>query len=179
MDRSTLWVFGYGSLIWDPGFDFTERRLARLDGFRRSFCMRSVHYRGTAQAPGLVLALDRAEGASCHGVAYAVPAAARDDTLSYLRKRELVSYAYLETFQSVALDGQGQVEALTYIIDPAHDQYCGGLSLEEQADIIARAAGGRGPNRDYLLNTAAHLSDLGINDDEIDWLVQRVRSLEA
>ncbi|WP_114966203.1 gamma-glutamylcyclotransferase [Alkalilacustris brevis] len=177
MDRSNLWVFGYGSLIWDPGFDFVERRLARLEGYHRCFCMRSVHYRGTAQAPGLVLALDRAERAVCRGVAYGVPAETREDVLAYLRERELISYAYVETLQPVLLEGGTRVEAVTYVIDPAHEQYCGGLSLEEQARIIARAEGRRGPNRDYLLNTAAQLAELDIEDDEIAWLARRVRSL--
>ena len=174
-----LWVFGYGSLIWDPGFPVAERLLARLDGFHRSFCMRSVHHRGTPEAPGLVLALDAAEAASCTGVAFAVAAEAETDTIAYLRARELVSSAYLETRQQVALTDGREVEAVTFVVDRAHVQYCGGLPLEEQAAIIARATGGRGPNREYLWNTAAHLDELGIADAELSWLAARVRSLAA
>jgi len=174
-----LWVFGYGSLMWEPGFPFVERHLARLDGFHRSFCMRSIHYRGTPEAPGLVLALDAAEGGGCAGVAYRVPDAAAEDTLQYLRARELVSYAYLETWQEVRLAPGAPVSALTYVVDPAHAQYCGDLTLEEQAQIILRAAGGRGPNRDYLWNTVAHLDELGIADDGLAWLAARVRALEG
>ena len=92
-----LWVFGYGSLIWDPGFPVVERRIARVDGWHRSFCMRSIHHRGTPDAPGLVLALDRADGATCTGVAFRVAAGAEAATLTALRERELVSSAYLET----------------------------------------------------------------------------------
>ena len=176
-----MWVFGYGSLIWNPGFPVAATHLARLDGYHRSFCMRSVHHRGTPEAPGLVLALDAAAGAACAGVAFAVRPGAEDDTLGYLRARELVSSAYLETRQRVRLmdgpEAQREVLAVTYVIDPDHVQYCGGLPLEDQAAIIAQATGGRGPNRDYLWNTAAHLSELGIEDAELSWLAARVRDI--
>jgi cation transport protein ChaC len=91
MRSDDLWVFAYGSLIWHPGFDFTEKRKAVLRGFRRAFCMTSIHYRGTPEAPGLVLALDRDRDGSCEGVVYRVPATAAQRTLDYLRERELVS----------------------------------------------------------------------------------------
>ena len=174
---ATLWVFGYGSLIWNPGFPVAEARLARLDGFHRSFCMRSIHHRGTPAAPGLVLALDAAPGAACDGIAFAVAPGARAATLSYLRARELVSSAYLETVQRVRLRDGSEAEAVTFIVDREHSQYCGGLALEEQAEIIARAEGGLGQNRDYLWNTAAHLAELGIEDVELSWLAARVRHL--
>ncbi|MFC7705331.1 gamma-glutamylcyclotransferase [Plastorhodobacter daqingensis] len=172
-----MWVFGYGSLIWNPGFVWVERRLARVEGFRRSFCMRSIHHRGTPEMPGLVLALDPAEGTACEGVAFAVAPAAADVTLSYLRERELISSAYLEQHLPVALDDGRLVEAVTYVVDPGHVQYCGGLGLEEQAQIIARARGGRGPNSEYLRNTTCHLEELGIADAELRWLSQRVNCL--
>jgi len=177
MDQS-LWVFGYGSLIWHPGFPVVERHIARLDGWHRSFCMRSIHHRGTVEAPGLVLALDRAPDARCDGVLFRVAPGAEDETLAALRERELVSSAYLEETLRVACPGLGcEVPALTYVIDPQHVQYCGGLPLEEQARIIARASGGRGPNRDYLFSTVEHLHALGIADADLDWLAARVRDL--
>ncbi|MCZ8078664.1 MAG: gamma-glutamylcyclotransferase [Rhodobacteraceae bacterium] len=172
-----LWVFGYGSLIWHPGFAVAERAVARLDGWHRSFCMRSIHHRGTVDAPGLVLALDRAGGAHCDGVAFRVEPGEEDATLAALRERELISSAYVEEWLPLRLaDGRG-VRALAYVIDPVHVQYCGGLALEEQAQIIARAIGGRGPNRDYLWSTAAHLAELGIADADLDWLADRVRAI--
>lgn len=177
MAQRELWVFGYGSLTWNPGFAHAERRLARISGFHRSFCMHSIHHRGTPRAPGLVLALDAAGGAHCDGVAYRVAPAALDQTLAYLRARELVSSAYLETFQTVALAGAGSTQAVTYVIDPDHVQYCGGLPLETQARIIAGASGDRGPNREYLWNTADHLAALGIADADLTWLAARVREL--
>jgi len=172
-----LWVFGYGSLLWNPGFDHVESVLATLRGYHRSFCMRSIHHRGTVAAPGLVLALDAAEGAHCRGLVFRVAPAAHDQTLSYLRERELISSAYLEARLPVRLDDGREVPAVTFVIDPDHAQYCGGLPLDEQAEIIARATGGRGPNRDYLFNTADHLADLGIEDGELSWLARVVRAM--
>jgi cation transport protein ChaC len=174
--HETLWVFGYGSLIWDPGFPVADRRIARLEGWHRSFCMRSIHHRGTVDAPGLVLALDRADGAACTGVAFRVTEGAETETLATLRERELISSAYLEILLPVLTDA-GPIQALTYVIDPDHVQYCGGLALAEQARIIAGASGGRGPNRDYLAATTAHLAELGIADPDLDWLDREVRRL--
>ena len=175
MDAS-LWVFGYGSLIWDPGFPVAEQRIGRVDGWHRSFCMRSVHHRGTVEAPGLVLALDRAEAAACTGVAFRVTPGAEADTMAALRDRELISSAYLETTLPVVTNA-GAIRALAYVIDPDHAQYCGGLPLDEQARIIAGASGGRGHNRDYLWSTTAHLAALGIADPDLEWLADRVRRL--
>lgn len=174
---NSLWVFGYGSLMWDPGFEYKERSLARLQGWHRSFCMRSIHHRGTSDRPGLVLALDAEAGAYCNGVAYAVAPGHADTTLGYLRERELISSAYLETTQSISLKDGREVDAVTFVIDPDHVQYCGGLPLDEQATIIAAAVGGRGPNTEYLWNTAEHLHELGIADPDLDWLAERVRTL--
>lgn len=175
----TLWIFGYGSLIWHPGFDPAERVLARAEGWHRSFCMRSLHYRGTPELPGLVLALDAARDAACAGVAFAVRHGEEDGVLRDLRERELISSAYLEQHLSLQLADGREVDAVTYVIDPVHVQYCGGLELEEQAQIIARASGARGPNPEYLFNTAEHLHALGIADPDIDWLAERVRFLIA
>lgn len=172
-----MWVFGYGSLIWHPGFPVAEQQVARLAGWHRSFCMRSIHHRGTVEAPGLVLALDAARDAVCDGVAFRVEPGAEAETLEALRERELISSAYLEKELPVRLADGAMVTALAYVIDPDHAQYCGGLALEEQARIIASAAGGRGPNRDYLFSTASHLADLGIADPDLAWLAERVRAL--
>ena len=175
--HDSLWVFVYGSLIWHPGFPVAEQRVARLDGWHRSFCMRSIHHRGTEDHPGLVLALDRAAHATCNGLAFRVTPGAEAETLATLRERELVSSAYLETHLNVVFADGGGVSALSYVIDPDHVQYCGGLPLEEQAQIILSASGGRGPNRDYLFSTVDHLHALGIADADLDWLAARVRDL--
>ncbi|WP_167853487.1 gamma-glutamylcyclotransferase [Roseovarius aestuariivivens] len=175
----TMWVFGYGSLVWNPGFEARERVLARLPGYHRSFCMRSVHHRGTHENPGLVLALDAHVPSYCRGVALAVHEDEEDGVLAYLRERELISSAYLEKRLTLDLQDGRQVEAVTYVVDAEHEQYCGGLDLEEQAQIIARAHGGRGANTEYLFQTVAHLEELGIHDRDLDWLVRRVRALTA
>jgi glutathione-specific gamma-glutamylcyclotransferase len=174
-----LWVFGYGSLIWNPGFAWSDRQPARLAGFRRSFCMRSIHHRGTVASPGLVLALDAAQGAECRGVAFELAPQVADETLEYLRARELISAAYLETVQQVTLASGRVVPAVAYVIDRAHEQYCAGLSLDEQAAIIARAVGGRGPNAEYLHQTATHLAELGLPDPDLAWLSDRVKVLQS
>lgn len=177
MTQSAMWVFGYGSLLWNPGFEFADKQVATLNDYHRSFCMRSIHHRGTDEAPGLVLALDAKSGATCDGLAFEVEAKNAAQVLNYLRERELISSAYLEIVLPITLRDGRQVEAVTYVIDPDHVQYCGDLSLEEQAGIIATAVGGRGPNDEYLHSTADHLHELGISDDDLDWLSDRVNGL--
>jgi len=179
MIEGAFWVFGYGSLMWNPGFHFRDREVATLTGFHRSFCMRSIHHRGTEENPGLVLALDRARNARCDGLAFHVGAEHAAQTLEGLRERELISSAYLEAELEITLRDGRIVPAVTYVIDPDHIQYCGNLPLEEQAEIIAQAAGGRGPNSEYLYNTARHLEELGLRDQDLSWLADRVRGLVA
>lgn len=175
--QDELWVFGYGSLIWDPGFEVAERQVARLDGWHRSFCMWSVHYRGTATAPGLVLALDAEEGATCQGVALRASDGQAAAVLAYLRQRELISDAYLEQRVLVALADGRVVPAVTYVINRDNPQYCRDLSLEEQVQVIATAHGARGPNRDYLTATHSHLMDMGIHDPDMAWLAGRLTQM--
>lgn len=177
LDQRPLWVFGYASLLWNPGFPVAEQRLATLAGYHRSFCMRSIHHRGTEEAPGLVLALDAAEASACQGLALRVEDTAVAETVAYLRDRELISAAYVERLVPVTLDGGERVTALAYVIDRDHVQYAAHLTLEEQAHIIARAHGGRGPNTEYLWNTVDHLARMGVYDPDLDWLAGRVREL--
>ncbi|MEM9270832.1 MAG: gamma-glutamylcyclotransferase [Pseudomonadota bacterium] len=174
-----LWVFAYGSLLWNPGIPVATQQRATLHGYRRAFCMDSVHYRGTEEAPGLVLALDHAPGRSCEGVAYQVAPEHRDQALDYLRERELVTSAYLETWLDVALTDGSARHAVTYVIDPSHAQYRGHMSLQDQAQVIARARGRAGCNRSYLENTLASLADLEIPDPELSELGQLVAEVTA
>lgn len=167
-----IWVFGYGSLMWRPGFAYAERQIATLAGFARRFCLASMHYRGTPQAPGLVLALAREDGAACRGIGFRIDATDAEPALAYLRKRELVSYAYREERHDIALSDGRVMEALTYVSDPAHPQFRGGLDLSHKAAIIAHAQGPAGSNRDYLFSTLAHLDELGIEDDEVTALAR-------
>lgn len=174
-----MWVFGYGSLLWKPGFEVAEGVIGRLPGYARSFCMRSIHHRGSVDQPGLVLALDATPGRACDGIALRVTSGQEAETLHYLRERELISSAYVERSLDVQLEDGRTVEALVYVIDADHDQYCGGLALEEQAQIIAGAVGGMGPNTEYLYNTATHLSEIGLHDASLEWLHNRVKALCA
>lgn len=171
------WVFGYGSLIWDPGFAPVEIRRARLNGYSRSFCLRSIQHRGTAALPGLVLGLDEDPAAECWGVALRVAEADHDEVLAYLRARELVTDAYREAVLPLALEGGGQVDGLAYVMRRDHWQYAGGLALAQQARMIAAAVGGRGKNADYLFNTADHLAQIGLPDTQLERLARMVRKL--
>lgn len=175
----TLWVFGYGSLMWNPEFDYQERRRACVHGFTRGFSMASVHHRGTAEHPGLVLALDPKRGGSCEGLAFRVAPKDEVEVIQALRERELISSAYIEATLPAQFDGHRQERVLAFIMDQSHAQYRGHLTLEEQAQIIAQAVGGRGPNWEYLYNTAAHLRDLGVEDPDMNWLETRVREIRG
>ena len=177
-NASDLWVFGYGSLMWQPGFPFIERHLATLHGWRRSFCLRSIRYRGTPEAPGLVLGLDAEPGATCAGVAFRVATPDAAGVRSYLRERELVTYAYTEAEHPVTLAGGGTVTALTFVVDRRHPQYAGALSPAQQAAIIARAVGPKGSNRAYLESTLAHLAEAGIDDPALAAIGALVAALD-
>ena len=170
-----MWVFGYGSLLWDPGFDPAEQVRADLNGYLRSFCMWSIHHRGTPDHMGLVLALDEGVG-SCAGMALRVKDGQDAHVLEYLRERELISSAYLEKWLPLTLQDGREVEAVTYVINRDHEQYCL-LELERQAQVIAHAVGGRGPNHEYLSKTVQLLHDLNIPDADLDWLQHRVSEI--
>ncbi len=169
-----LWVFGYGSLMWRPEFAFTERAPAALIGAHRALCVYSFHHRGTQEQPGLVLGLDR--GGACRGVAFRVEAAHKGATLAYLREREQVTDVYLEAFRSIALlDGSDrELSALCYLVDRSHPQYAGRLSIEAQARLVRSAEGRSGTNIDYVLNTARHLEEAGIDDMPLASLAARL-----
>ncbi|MEI5682403.1 MULTISPECIES: gamma-glutamylcyclotransferase [unclassified Mesorhizobium] len=167
-----FWVFGYGSLIWRPGFAHTETRRAHLYGYRRSLCVLSFVHRGTPQRPGLVLGLDR--GGSCVGLAFRVPGELRDEVIAYLRERELVTNVYLERTQTVRLEGGERVEAVCYVVDRAHEQYAGNLDEAEAARIVLGAVGQSGANEDYVLSTLEHLEALGIRDHWLEDVGRRL-----
>lgn len=155
-----LWVFGYGSLMWNPGFPPAESRIARLHGYHRGLCIWSWVYRGTERDPGLVLGLD--SGGSCLGVAHRVRPEQREMAAAYLYRREMVTAVYVPVVRSIRLDDGPRVPALTFVADHQHEQYAGHLSAEEAAAIVRRAKGRGGANIDYVTNTAACLDKLGI-----------------
>jgi cation transport protein ChaC len=171
-----VWIFGYGSLLWSPGFVPAEKVRARLDGFRRSFCMWSTRYRGSEERPGLVLALDPDEGASCEGLGLRIAPQDYEAVLAGVRERELVTGAYEERRVRLALADGREVPALAYVVRRDHRQYAC-VDLDAQARTIAEAVGMRGPNVDYLENTAQSLAELGIRDAGIEALLDRTRRL--
>lgn len=170
-ERGDLWVFGYGSLMWHPGFDFAAAERAVLYGYHRTFCMYSERHRGTPERPGLVLALDR--GGSCRGIAYRVRRAIAGDVLAYLWHREMPRYAYLPRRLPARVRGE-TAQCVTFIADRSKPNYAGRLTPEQAAPIIARAVGERGTNRDYLESTVRHLDELGIPAGRIHEILRLV-----
>jgi cation transport protein ChaC len=176
---SDLWVFAYGSLIWRPGFDFVEKRNARLIGAHRALCVYSFVHRGTPEKPGLVLGLDR--GGNCRGVVYRVAAEKRIETIQYLREREQITLVYREAWRTVwiAADPNQRVQALCYVVDRGHEQYAGKLSLPQQVHHVRQGHGRSGPNREYVLSTIAALESLGIRDAELRLLAEQIKGVHA
>ena len=184
LDDGSFWVFAYGSLMWLPEFETVETRMARLRNYRRAFALISVHYRGTPERPGLVLGLDWCPGSECVGMALRVGPHGADEVREYLATRELVTRSYFEVMQKVTLlcpgPGQGEdVDAICYIVDRTHPQYAGGMSLEEQAEIISAAVGPRGTNREYLARTMSLLRQMGIEDPDLGELERLVEARKA
>jgi cation transport protein ChaC len=170
-----LWVFGYGSLMWRPGFDYCERVEARLIGAHRALCVYSFVHRGTPERPGLVLGLDR--GGACHGIAFRVAAAERAKTIAYLRAREQATGVYRESVRQIWLKGEpgAQIPALCYVVDRSHVQYAGRLPLAKQLHYIRQGHGQSGPNRDYVIATVAAMEALGLRESELHLLAERLR----
>jgi glutathione-specific gamma-glutamylcyclotransferase len=183
VSRGDLWVFGYGSLMWRPGFEFIEQVPARLIGEHRALCVYSFDHRGTPEKPGLVLGLDR--GGACRGIAFRVAAGLRDSTIAYLRSREQTTHVYREVMRSVWLDDDARrrVSALTYVVDRGHVQYAGRLALKEQLRIVQQGHGRSGTNRDYVLSTVRAIEAQGFRDGQLHQLAlmlhEEPRSLRA
>ena len=168
--KGDLWVFGYGSLMWRPGFDFLEQVPARLIGEHRALCVYSFDHRGTPEKPGLVLGLDR--GGACRGIAFRVAARRRNDTVQYLRSREQTTNVYREVMRSVWLENaaRDRVSALTYVVDRGHLQYAGRLTLADQLHYVRQGHGRSGANRDYVLATVKAIEAQGCRDQQLHQL---------
>ncbi|HET8727347.1 MAG TPA: gamma-glutamylcyclotransferase [Alphaproteobacteria bacterium] len=171
-----MWVFAYGSLMWNPGFPHLERQQVLLRGYHRRFCVYSHRYRGTPERPGLVLGLDR--GGSCRGIAFRVAPPHVDATLAYLWEREMVTGVYRPTLLTVR-SPRGAVKACSFVVDRRHRQYCGQLALERTVDLIAQGVGQNGPNWEYLVNTVEHLEEIGVRDRALRRLADRVQARRA
>ena len=168
-----FWVFGYGSLMWRPGFAFVRSAPARIHGYHRSLCVYSHVHRGTPEQPGLVLGLDR--GGSCHGMGFQVAREHWAETLSYLRAREQVTSVYIEKKKTITLIDSGEpVEAVTYVVDRAHRQYAGVLDDDALEHHVRRGSGVSGHCIDYVMSTLAHLREMEIHDPALERLARRL-----
>ena len=176
LSNSTHWVFGYGSLIWRPGFDFVNSTQALLRGAHRSLCIYSHRHRGTHEQPGLVFGLMR--GGSCRGVAFEVDGGRWPEVQQYLRDREMDRGVYREAIRPVRLADGRSVTALAFLVDQRHVQYAGRLAIAEQVRLVKSGVGESGPNPEYVLETARHLAQLGIRDRYLAALVEALHGTD-
>ena len=177
VNETENWVFGFGSLMWRPGFAFAERAAATLHGRHRAFCIYSVHHRGTHERRGLVLGL--APGGSTRGIAYRIAPADWQSVRDYLEEREQPTETYVESQAQVRLADGRLVKALLYVSDRRHAQWAGALTLDQQAELIAGATGLSGRNVDYLRDLVAHLRVEGIKDRDMEKLLRLVEEKQS
>ncbi len=173
--HADFWIFGYGSLIWNPGFPYAEVAAARIYGFHRRLCVLSTIYRGTPEKPGLLLGLERS--GSCTGRAFRVCAQHVNETLSYLDEREQVTKVYCPHFARTRLSDGRIVQSYTFVVRHEHEQYAGKLSIDEQARLIAQGVGERGSSLDYMINTIKHMNELGITDTPLHRVLEKALKL--
>ncbi len=170
------WVFGYGSLIWNPEIDFADSHLARVHGYHRAFCIRSTRHRGTHDDPGVVLGLDR--GGSCIGVAFRLHHPRRRDAISLLYEREMRNQVYIPSLLATTLSDGRQVRALTFVADRSSAAYQQ-LPENEVLRRLTHCHGGRGSNRDYAVNTFHALSERGVHDARLARIVHQLGATPA
>jgi len=168
-----VWVFGYGSLIWNPAFHFVEQRTARVHGYHRRFCLWSPLGRGTSENPGLMLGLE--PGGACRGVIFRIAEQAVETELDILWRREMFTNAYRPTWVSAWVHGE-TTRAITFVVNRKTNRYAGRLSDEKVVRHIATASGPLGPCREYLFETVAHLAELGIRDRLLEAMAEKVRA---
>ena len=171
-----LWIFGYGSLMWNPGFRFLHKHPARLFGFHRALCIHSTDHRGTREQPGLVMGL--APGGSCHGVAFAVPRRRAVATLRALWQRELCDELYEPRLVDIRTDAR-RLCALAFVVARDHVRYAGRLAPQEIARRVAACRGVRGSNIEYLSNTITHLRSMGVRDRRLAEVMSAIVALDA
>jgi len=175
--RGDLWVFGYGSLMWSPGFRCSQKSAGKVHGYHRSLCVYSHRYRGTPRRPGLVMGLCR--GGSCWGMVFRVPAARAARVLANLWRREMRNRVYRPRFVRVRIRGGREIRALAFVADAEHRQFAGDLAVERTARLIARGVGERGPNIEYLSYTLAHMHELGVRDPHLDRILLAALALQS
>lgn len=170
-----LWVFGYGSLMWAPGFSHTQCAMGRAHGYHRALCILSNRYRGTPERPGLVVGLCR--GGSCWGMAFRIPAAKARRALAALWRREMLNNVYIPTMVSVAIGRRRRVRALAFVADTSHRQFVRELDLHGRARLVAQGVGQRGRCVDYIRNTLEHMAALGLRDPHLERILSAASAL--
>ena len=175
LPRGSLWVFGYGSLMWSPGFRYEEKSAGRVHGYHRALCILSSRYRGTPAKPGLVVGLCR--GGSCWGMAFRVPAAKVRRVLAALWRREMVNRVYVPTLVAVALERGERVRALAFVADTAHRQFVRELDLHGRARLVAQGVGMRGRCVEYIRRTIRHMQEIGVRDPHLERILHTADAL--
>ena len=170
------WAFAYGSLIWHPDFEYAERHLVRVHGYHRAFCISSTRYRGTPDAPGVVLGLDR--GGSCHGVAYRMKPGEETRIVEALYQREMPNHVYTPRLLPLRLADGRRVEAISFVARRDHPSYLR-LSREEILRRLSSCRGGRGHNREYAINTWHALREWGIEDAGLGAIARELEKLDC
>ena len=177
LPRGDLWVFGYGSLMWSPGFRASEKSAALVRGYHRALCILSHRYRGTPEKPGLVMGLCR--GGSCWGMAFRVPAARVRRVLAALWKREMLNRVYQPTLIPVVVAPGHRIQALAFVADTGHRQFVRELDLRGRARLVAQGIGQRGRCVDYIRNTLEHMLALGVDDPHLSRVLDVALSLPS
>ena len=177
LPRGDLWVFGYGSLMWSPGFRYREKSVGLLKGYHRALCILSTRYRGTDRRPGLVMGLCR--GGSCWGMAFRVPASGVQRVLAALWAREMVRKVYLPRLVPVQVPGRRRIRALTFVADPDHPQYMRELDLHSRASMVAQGVGQRGRCTDYIRRTLEHMYALGVTDPHLARVLETAEAIRC
>lgn len=177
LPRGDLWVFGYGSLMWSPGFRYRERSVGLLHGYHRALCILSTRHRGTRRRPGLVMGLCR--GGSCWGMAFRVPAAQVPAALTRLWNREMPRRVYRARMVPIGVSRGRRVRALAFIADPAHPQFRRELDVRSRAQLVAQGVGERGPCTEYIRSTLAHMAELGVADAHLTRVLETAEAMRA
>jgi cation transport protein ChaC len=177
LPRGDLWVFGYGSLMWSPGFAFAERSVGLLRGYHRALCILSTRHRGTRRRPGLVMGLCR--GGSCWGIAFRVAAPRVPAALARLWNREMPRRVYQARLVPVRVSRGRKVRAVAFVADPAHPQFKRELDLRSRAQLVAQGVGERGPCTEYIRSTLRHMGELGVADPHLSRTLEAAEAMRA
>ena len=170
LSQKIPYIFTYGSLMWDPGFEYEDKFQATLNGYQRLFCVCSIRFRGTHDNPGLALGLDY--GGECVGVVYKISAAHLEESWTRIFTREMRTNAYVPTLVQIQSPQDQPLDVIALVVNHNHAQHADGLTEDEVLQKIRTCVGEAGTNLDYLKNTVLHLRELGIQDEYLESLLK-------